>query len=332
LIGWAPPDLAQLLLPVNVFNLFLLSALLYLLKQHGRVGLCCFAIVSLSLAAIFFAIAITGGPYDSPASQLLFLPCLMSFLFGGMRLGATTLVICLVVLAGMLTTQISGHSFPQLSDADFRATSNIGTLIVNFLIAALLAFSYEYTSVSLKRERDHEYQKFIDMARKDPLTGLSNRRIFDEALQSRIELYERMPSKPCFALCYVDLDKFKPINDTYGHDTGDDVLSAVSNRLLSALRGADFIGRHGGDEFMLLFDGVHSTEAMQALGLRLLQLIREPIPTRAGMLSVDASIGFAAYPQHGRDASSLRAATDAAMYDAKRGRKGFHIYQLRPPE
>jgi len=55
-------------------------------------------------------------------------------------------------------------------------------------------------------------------SRLDPLTGLCNRRIFDEALLSRIELYERMPSKPCFVLCYLDLDKFKPINDTYGHD------------------------------------------------------------------------------------------------------------------
>jgi diguanylate cyclase (GGDEF)-like protein len=326
---WAPADLPALL-PVNILSIILMCAFVYLLKWHGMVNLCCIAGVVLALSAITFTIAISGGPYHSPARQLLFLPCLMSFLFGGVRLGATTLVICLIILVSMMTAQISGHEFSQLSSATLRLPGNVTILTVNFLIASVLAFSYEYISMSLRRERDLEYQKFVDLARKDPLTGLANRSIFDEALHSRIELYERMPSKPCFTLCYLDLDKFKPINDTFGHDTGDDVLSVVSNRLLSALRGADFIGRHGGDEFMILFDGVNSDDSINALGARLLQLIRTPIATRVGELGVDASLGFAVYPQHGRDATSLTNATDAAMYEAKRSRAGFCIHQPRP--
>lgn len=329
LIWWAPPDLPALL-PVNILSIITMCAFVYLLKCHGLVNLCCILAVVLALVAITFSIAISGGPYHSPVRQLLFLPCLMSFLFGGVRLGATTLVTCLIILVSMMTAQISGHEFSELSNPTLRLPGNTMVLIINFLIASVLAFSYEYISMTLKRERDQEYQKFIDLARKDPLTGLANRSIFDEALQSRIELYERMPSTRCFTLCYLDLDKFKPINDTFGHDTGDEVLSIISTRLLSALRGADFIGRHGGDEFMILFDGVDTEESIDALGARLLQLIREPIATGAGELSVDASLGFAVYPPHGRDAASLRNATDTAMYEAKRAHKGFAIHRPRP--
>jgi diguanylate cyclase (GGDEF)-like protein len=326
ILWWTPQDFKKFILPTNIASLVAIWALLCVLKRYGQVGLCSLLAVLVALAAIGFVITLTGGPYYSSARQLLFLPCLLSFLLGGIRLGAITLLICLIMLVGMLTAQISGHEFPQLSDTAQRESGHITLLVINFLIISAMAFAYEYTSIALKRERDQEYQKYIELAHKDPLTGLSNRRIFDDALHSRLELYERMPSNPCFALCYLDLDKFKPINDTHGHDVGDEVLSVVSNRLLSALRGADFIGRHGGDEFMMVFDGVQSTESIEALGARLLQLIREPIATRAGQLTIDGSLGFAVYPTHGRDATTLKTVTDGAMYEAKRTQAGFHIH------
>lgn len=322
----APQEVQALLLPINLVVGIAICGLLYILKKHGQVKFCCLVALSISLATTGFAITVTGGPNNSHATQLLFIPCLLSFIFGGVRWGSATLSISFIMLVVMLSAQLSGIEFRQISNDFFSNQGNFWMLLTNFVLASALAFSYEYTSVSLKRERDLEYGKYVELARKDPLTGLANRRLFDEALNSRIALYERMPSQPCFALCYLDLDKFKPINDTYGHDVGDEVLSVISRRLLSAQRGADFVGRQGGDEFLILFDGVQSTEAMCTLAARTLQLIREPISTHVGMLEIDGSLGFAAFPAHGRDAISLRTATDSAMYEAKRSRKGFEIY------
>lgn len=314
-------------LPINLGSIAAMSLGLYVLRRHGSFNLCCFVIVAQAFLAIVYAMFITGGPYYSPASQLLILPSLMSFFFGGIRWGVMTLAVSFTTLVIMLTAQLSGFAYPQYADPVFLPFGQLFILPINFALVSALAFAYEYSSVSLQRERDEEHRKFVELARTDPLTGLANRRIFDETLQARIELYERLQPPRSFVLCYLDLDRFKPINDDFGHDTGDEVLGLVSQRLMSALRGADFIGRHGGDEFLILFDGVHTSDAIGALGNRLLQLVREPIPTHAGVMRIDASLGFASYPAHGRDLATLQKAADAAMYEAKRTHRGFHIHQ-----
>jgi len=314
-------------IPINLGGIASTSLCLFLLKRYGNIGSAGFVIVATGLAGIIYAVFVTGGPYNSPSSQSLVLPFLMAFFFGGITWGSMTLVITLITLIVMVAAQASGFAYPQLADPTMLPLAQLLSMPVNFTIISALAFAYESSSLALQRERDEEHRKFLELARTDPLTGLANRRIFEETLQARIELYERLQPQRSFTLCYLDLDRFKPINDEFGHDTGDEVLNTISTRLTSALRGADFIGRHGGDEFLILFDGVNSAEAISALGKRLLERVREPIHTRAGVMQIDASLGFAAYPQHARDMTSLQKAADAAMYDAKRARSGFHIHQ-----
>jgi diguanylate cyclase (GGDEF)-like protein len=254
----------------------------------------------------------------------------MAFFFGGLSWGVTTAIISLFTAILMTVMQMLGFDFPQMTPASAQPYTQSLVLIINFAVIAALSLVYEMTSQSVKRERDLEHRKFQQLARTDPLTGLANRRIFDETLTARIMLYSKLSPVRTFALCYLDLDKFKPINDQFGHDVGDEVLNAISTRMRSALRGADFIGRHGGDEFMMLLDSVQDANAAAALSQRFLQLVQEPIKTSAGEMVVGGSFGFALFPIHGSDTITLQKSADDAMYEAKRSHSGFMVYS--PPK
>lgn len=152
----------------------------------------------------------------------------------------------------------------------------------------------------------------------DALTQLPNR---SEALRRLRQLVARgQRAERGFAVLNIDLDGFKPINDTLGHAAGDDVLEAIGLRLKHAVRGSDTIARMGGDEFLLLVDDdAISDEHLLAYARRLRLALADPIHVHGQALRVGASIGIAAYPRHGGDAASLMRAADAAMYRAKRG-------------
>jgi diguanylate cyclase (GGDEF)-like protein len=158
-------------------------------------------------------------------------------------------------------------------------------------------------------------------AHHDPLTGLTNRRRFIEELEAT--LYG--PGKPSCAVLTIDLDRFKEVNDSFGHSVGDDLLRLVGPRLQRALQPGDLLARMGGDEFAVLLpdsDGVRAREVADELGAAL----RDPFEVDGLPLHVDASIGIALCPDHGRDRSLLLARADTAMYAAKRGRHGFQTW------
>jgi diguanylate cyclase (GGDEF)-like protein len=325
-------DSYDVVLPVSIGSCAVIIYSLYLLKIRGKYDTCCLLVVTQGFIAVAGAAVVTGGPSESPTAQLLAIPCLMTYFFMGLRWGVTFTAITIIAIICMIVMRALGFQFPQLTAEAFKPAAHAFTLILNFALVTALSLIYELTYFSIKNERDREHQKFVQLAKIDPLTGLANRRIFDEMLAARITLYSKLTPVRHFALCYLDLDKFKPINDQYGHDIGDEVLNAVSTRLRSALRGADFIGRHGGDEFMLLLDTVHNTAAATAVSQRFLQLVREPINTNAGVMHVDGSFGFALFPLHGTDDAALQKAADSAMYEAKRSRSGFRVYSPQPSQ
>lgn len=151
----------------------------------------------------------------------------------------------------------------------------------------------------------------------DALTQLPNR---SEALRRLKHLVARgQKGERGFALFNIDLDGFKPINDTLGHAAGDEVLEAIGLRLKQAVRGTDTIARMGGDEFLLLVDDAAvSDEHLLAYARRLRLALSNPLHLHGHELKIGASIGVAAFPRHGADAASLMRAADAAMYRAKR--------------
>lgn len=156
-----------------------------------------------------------------------------------------------------------------------------------------------------------------EQANHDPLTRLPNRSLLRERLQQTIARARRQQGR--IALCYVDLDEFKPINDSLGHAAGDRVLIEIAHRMRANLRGGDTAARIGGDEFVVLFNHLADVEECRLAVERLLTAITEPIMIEGRQLRVSASIGVAMYPRDADGADELIALADAAMYEAKRG-------------
>ncbi|WP_158544457.1 EAL domain-containing protein [Blastococcus sp. TBT05-19] len=158
-------------------------------------------------------------------------------------------------------------------------------------------------------------------AHHDPLTGLANRRRFIEEVEATVY---GDGDRSC-ALLMIDLDRFKEINDSFGHSVGDDLLCLVGPRLQQALRPGDLLARMGGDEFAVLLPDADADRARE-VGAELGAALREAFVLDGMPLHVDASVGIALCPDHGRDRSLLLARADTAMYAAKRGRHGFEVW------
>lgn len=157
--------------------------------------------------------------------------------------------------------------------------------------------------------------QLIDLAYRDALTGLGNRKAFHEHLERRLATAESP-----LALLFIDLDRFKQVNDRFGHDVGDALLVVMAERLRHAVRKPDLAYRLGGDEFTLILPDTDA-EAARGLAERLLRALGEPL--RLGNRDIDfvtPSIGIALHPRHATDAEALVKAADQAMYEAKRQR------------
>lgn len=169
--------------------------------------------------------------------------------------------------------------------------------------------------VGLEKTRD----KAHFLAHYDQITKLPNRVLFLERLNYSIRYAAR--SKEKVSLCFIDLDGFKSINDTIGHDAGDEVLRCVGQRMKSFLRESDLVARIGGDEFVVILNNVKSEPNLRLVAQKLIESINEPIEYDAEFCNVGASIGIATYPNHADSAEGLLKYADLAMYYAKNNGK-----------
>ncbi|MDB2448848.1 diguanylate cyclase [bacterium] len=158
------------------------------------------------------------------------------------------------------------------------------------------------------------------MAHHDTLTGLPNRRLLTEFVDSKVR--DCAARRRTFYLVYVDLDGFKPVNDRYGHRIGDQVLVVLGKRLSQSLRRADFAARIGGDEFVIIVDEMGSEKQVDSLIKRMLSVIEQPLRIGEETLTLSASIGVAWYGKHGSSLDELMHHADQAMYGIKRAGKG----------
>jgi diguanylate cyclase (GGDEF)-like protein len=153
------------------------------------------------------------------------------------------------------------------------------------------------------------------MATHDTLTGLPNRHSFYEQLQHTLRIAER--SNAPFAVVFVDLDGFKPINDVLGHAAGDAVLKSVARRLEHCVRKCDVVARIGGDEFVIILSDVHKT-AVPSVARKIIDTVAMPHEFNGKPVTLTSSVGVATYPDSGRSVDELVARADAAMYRSKR--------------
>lgn len=173
---------------------------------------------------------------------------------------------------------------------------------------------------AMKAHQDDWEQK----ANFDSLTGLPNRLLLEDRLRQAMAHSRR--TGLLLAICYLDLDGFKPINDGYGHEVGDHVLVETANRLSRSVRAGDTVARLGGDEFVLLLWGIENVQVCdQTLG-RLISDVDSPISFENGEVSVTVSVGVAVFPIDGDDPSLLTAQADSAMYRSKRAGGNRYTY------
>jgi diguanylate cyclase (GGDEF)-like protein len=161
----------------------------------------------------------------------------------------------------------------------------------------------------------------------DPLTGLPNRTLFNDRLEHGLA-QARRHGYP-LALMFVDLDDFKAINDSHGHETGDVVLKTIATRLKQNARNDDTVCRHGGDEFLYVLMEIQDEENIALIAQKIIESVKSPIEVSASQktlsLSIKPSIGISVFPRHGTTAAELIDSADRAMYEAKRGKSGFRI-------
>lgn len=150
----------------------------------------------------------------------------------------------------------------------------------------------------------------------DPLTGLANRLLLMDRFEVAMRQAKRNRKK--FALLMLDLNKFKAINDTYGHAAGDKVLVTVAQRLVSIVRESDTVARLGGDEFVLLIESISDRAQLEALGRKLVEVVSQSLVLDTGeTVSVGTSVGFAWYPRDGDNLQDVLEVADQAMYTNK---------------
>ena len=181
-----------------------------------------------------------------------------------------------------------------------------------------------HTDITLRKVAEEEIKQ---LAFHDPLTHLPNRRLLDDRLRQALIQAKRDQKR--LALMFIDLDKFKPVNDDFGHQVGDELLQAVARRLQTCVRESDTVARIGGDEFVVLLPSFEMPRDAMAVAEKIHQTLLLPFTLSQGpTIGISSCVGVALYPEHGRDANELTKHADAAMYQAKAaGRDRVMLFQ-----
>jgi len=218
----------------------------------------------------------------------------------------------MVGLLNHLTTDDTDIAIPHLEDRN-----EIGQM----------ARALESFRRSIIRRKAVEAE-ILELAVTDPLTGLYNRKRFDEQLEDMLKLAART-DRP-MACLMIDLDRFKPINDTYGHAAGDEVLKVVGERLMHITRNTDCVARLGGDEFGVIATVLDEGSNVEILAKRIVDQLSLPVYFGNNELTIGGSVGISLYPDDGEDGKILTEAADAALYAAKHAGRNTYRFAASP--
>ena len=251
-----------------------------------------------------------------PAEIVLFV-MMPAVLWAALRFSVTGASLA-IFLSALIVLGVAVASYGGLAGA--ASPRDVFALQVSMMTMALGGL---FVSAALAERRYSEMR--LDMlANHDPLTGLPNRSYFQDFLGHALARAQREKSQ--VSLLFIDLDRFKHINDSQGHEVGDQVLRIVANRLDEQLRADDFVARLGGDEFAVILTHAPASRTASRVAYKLLQALAEPFRLAQRRYAIGASIGISVYPDDGLDANTLLRQADLAMYQAKHRRSGFEYF------
>ena len=297
----------MLIVVVSLFCLFLLK------RRPEQVE----RIANLALGAVFVGASLVYlFLHDNTVRIGVFFPFVAgAFYLQGARIGLRWL---LAVVAMIL----AGHLLPWFPDAYSTFEITAACLYLSILFAVLYNFE-KVRSEHLEQEKQLE-----NIAHFDVLTGVPNRVLLADRLAQALARTKR--EQGLMAVCYLDLDGFKSVNDNFGHEAGDQVLVEVTRRIKETIREDDTVARLGGDEFVLLLVGLQAPEECVSSLHRLLLAINQPVQLREKSLRISASIGVSLYPEDEQDADTLLHHADQAMYIAKQsGKNRYHLFDAK---
>jgi diguanylate cyclase (GGDEF)-like protein len=271
--------------------------------------------LALFLVSVLVCLLVIGpaGLETREIGQFLLFPLV---LWSALRcsVGVTTvlvLVVSLVLIASM------GEFGTDELQASLLGTLDVQVTTFSLAISGLLVAA----ALSERRESELRLDK---LANHDPLTGLANRTYFQVYLEHVIAQCARQGGQ--VSLLFIDLDRFKHINDSRGHEVGDEVLRIVADRLGNALRGDDFVARLGGDEFAVVMNHPKTLRAARRVALKLIETLGDPFKIGNHSYAISASVGISVYPDDASDVNTLLRQADMAMYKAKLKRSGFEYF------
>ncbi len=228
------------------------------------------------------------------------------------------------------TLNISGRdwTFVVRSTGEFENSMHYQERLNNVIYWWGTAFLWAFLSyliISTRRDSLDKIKKITELATHDALTNLPNRMGFLNGLKSMMAHANR--NNKSVALMFIDLDKFKYVNDTYGHQVGDELLIEVASRMKKCVRTEDIIGRPGGDEFLMALSDVKNSDSASGVAVKIISSLAEPFDIQWHEIYIGSSIGISMYPDDADNIGNLQMYADMAMYSVKQhGRNGYHFY------
>jgi len=266
-----------------------------------------------------FVLTLLMMRYAQPlrASEVVIFVLLPFVLWSALRFSATVTSLA-ILLAGVIAIGVVVSTEGSIgSTVEARDVFALQVSLITLALGGL------FVSAALTERRYSEMR--LDMlANHDPLTGLPNRAYFQDFLGHALARAQREQYQ--LSLLFIDLDRFKNINDSQGHEVGDQVLRIVANRLEEQLRADDFVARLGGDEFAVILTHPPTPRAASRVAQKLSLALSEPFKLKQRRYAIGASIGISVYPDDGEDANTLLRQADLAMYQAKQRKSGFEYF------
>ena len=195
------------------------------------------------------------------------------------------------------------------------------------VVVALVALAFLYYNMQLNKRLKLSLDQLNHLSQHDPLTGLPNRILFSDRLQRAILKARR--DRQMLALLFIDVDHFKAINDSYGHQEGDELLQSFAKRMVACIRDSDSFARIGGDEFVVLLEYLPNASGALEVAKKIQASVSAPVSTNGSFITTTASIGIALYPEDAHTDEELMKCADLAMYEAKQaGRNKIYFYSM----